>query len=244
MFYSSIYNYTEGWNMKNLKCFLKIAVFVGIGLLITAMGSRPTNGSPVDFFDVVKARRSVRQFKPDPVPQADLIKILEAAKLAPTAGNRQPWKFVVIQQPDNIALLEKETLQYRFSQIDRNEALSKEEKTSFKKRTELRQKSYFSAPVYIGIFTDSNAPNAHYNTHDGPIAAGYLCLAARALGYGTVYVTGTIPGSVFQKVAQIPDRYVPTCVILLGIPEAWPKMPDKKPLDELVIYEKFVPGKD
>lgn len=230
--------------MKSLKCFIKIAVFVGIGLLITAMGSQSISGSPVDFFDVVKERRSVRQFKPDPVPQADLIKILEAAKLAPTAGNRQPWKFVVIQQPENIALLEEKTLQYRLAQIDRNEDLSEEEKTSFKKRVGSRQKPYFSAPVYIGIFTDSNAPNAHYNTHDGPIAAGYLCLAARALGYGTVYVTGSIPGSVFQTVARMPDRYVPTCVILLGIPEAWPEMPDKKPLDELVIYEKFSPGRN
>ena len=229
--------------MKSRNFFIKIALLIGIGLVITAMDAQTILGSPADFFDVVKMRRSVRQFKPDPVPQADLIKILEAAKLAPTAGNRQPWRFLVIQQPENIALLEKETLQFRFAQIEGNKNLSEKEKTEYKKRVESRQKGYFSAPVYIGIFTDSEAPNAYYNTHDGPIAGGYLCLAARALGYGTVYVTGTIPGSVFQKVTGMPERYVPTCVILLGIPEEWPEMPDKKPLDELVIYEKFISEK-
>lgn len=230
--------------MKNRKLFLMIAFFVGIGLVITAIDTQTTFGSSVDFFDVVKMRRSVRQFKSDPVPQADLIKILEAAKLAPTAGNRQPWKFVVIQEPENIALLEEKTLQFRFNQIEGNENLSKKEKNEYKKRVESRQKGYFSAPVYIGVFTDSEARNAYYNTHDGPIAAGYLCLAARALGYGTVYVTGTIPGSVIQAVTRMPERYVPTCVILLGTPEEWPKMPNKKPLDELVIYEKFIPEKN
>lgn len=232
----------EGRKMKNRRGFLKTAIFVGIGLVITAIDCHSMSGTSMDFFEVVETRRSVRQYKPDPVPQSDLIKILEAAKLAPTAGNRQPWKFVVIQQPENIARLKEETFQFRLAKIERRKTLSEEEKAVYIKDLESKQIRYFSAPVYIGVFTDSEVQNAHYNSHVGPLAAGYICLAARALGYGTVYVTESIPGSVFQKVANVPERYVPTCVIPLGIPEAWPEKPYKKPLDELVIYEKFIPG--
>ncbi|UCD05576.1 MAG: nitroreductase family protein, partial [candidate division WOR-3 bacterium] len=49
------------------------------------------------FFDVIKNRRSIRKFRSDQIPKDHITKILEAASLAPTANNRQPWKFLVIQ---------------------------------------------------------------------------------------------------------------------------------------------------
>ncbi len=54
------------------------------------------------FFDVVKNRRSIRQFKSTPVPEKDLMKILDAARMAPTAGNQQPWKFLIVRNPKKI----------------------------------------------------------------------------------------------------------------------------------------------
>ena len=56
----------------------------------------------VDLFDLIKTRRSVRKFKPDPIPEEHVIQMLEAARLAPTAGNQQPWKFLVIRDPARI----------------------------------------------------------------------------------------------------------------------------------------------
>jgi nitroreductase len=54
-------------------------------------------------------------------------------------------------------------------------------------------------------------------SHDGPLAAGYLLLAARALGYGTVYVTDSIRGDFTRKVLNIPDRYNRVCITPVGI---------------------------
>ncbi|MCP8312307.1 MAG: nitroreductase family protein [Candidatus Methylarchaceae archaeon HK02M1] len=51
----------------------------------------------LDVFDAISERRSVRKFKDEPVPYDSLLKILEAARLAPSAGNRQPWMFMVIK---------------------------------------------------------------------------------------------------------------------------------------------------
>jgi nitroreductase len=63
-------------------------------------------------------------------------------------------------------------------------------------------------------------------------------LAARALGYGTVFITDAIPESVTNEVLQIPDHYTRVCITPLGIPVKWPATPEKKKL-EFIIKEKF-----
>ena len=54
-----------------------------------------------DFLGLVKTRKSVRRYKSEPVPDEVLEKILEAARQAPSAGNSQPWEFVVVKDPEN-----------------------------------------------------------------------------------------------------------------------------------------------
>ena len=64
-------------------------------------------------------------------------------------------------------------------------------------------------------------------------------LAARALGYGTVHITDSIPEEVTKAVLAIPDRYTRVCLTPVGVPESWPTSPTKKPLEELVAYESI-----
>ncbi len=54
----------------------------------------------MDFMDTVRKRRSIRRYKPDPIPDDVLSQILEAARLAPSSGHRQPWHFIVIKNPE------------------------------------------------------------------------------------------------------------------------------------------------
>jgi nitroreductase len=84
---------------------------------------------------------------------------------------------------------------------------------------------------------DNNSMYPDYNKWDGPLAAGYLMLAARALSYGTVFITDAIPESGTKEVLQIPDAYTRVCITPLGIPSEWPATPVKKKLDEFIIYE-------
>ena len=54
----------------------------------------------MNVIEAIKTRRSVRKYKPESLPESDLKTILEAAQLAPSAGNKQPWKFVVVRDTE------------------------------------------------------------------------------------------------------------------------------------------------
>ncbi len=54
----------------------------------------------MEFMDVIRTRRSIRRYKPDPVPDEVLNQILEAARLAPSGGHRQPWHFIVVKEEE------------------------------------------------------------------------------------------------------------------------------------------------
>ena len=59
----------------------------------------------MDVFNCIRTRRTVRDFKPDPVPDAIIHKILQAARWAPSSSNTQPWHFIVVKDRDTIAEL-------------------------------------------------------------------------------------------------------------------------------------------
>ncbi|MEM2996407.1 MAG: nitroreductase family protein, partial [Candidatus Bathyarchaeia archaeon] len=50
--------------------------------------------------EIIRKRRSIRKYKPSEIPKEHLMEILEAGRLAPSAGNRQPWKFIVVREPE------------------------------------------------------------------------------------------------------------------------------------------------
>ncbi len=68
------------------------------------------------FLDVLRARRSIRSFRSDPIPDAVIDQLLEAASLAPSACNRQPWRFVLVRDRDLLARM-GETVKARFDEI-------------------------------------------------------------------------------------------------------------------------------
>jgi len=51
----------------------------------------------MDFYEVVRTRRSIRSYRPDPIPEDALNRVLEAARIAPSGSNRQPWRFIVVK---------------------------------------------------------------------------------------------------------------------------------------------------
>ena len=186
-----------------------------------------------DFWKVVQNRRSVRNYRPDSIPEIDILKIIDAARMAPTSGNQQPWKFLVVRDRNTINRMKEACIQKSLDRLDKDQRQQNEGKIRN------RLGNYFSAPVYIVVLTDNNSMYPDYNHWDGPLAAGYLMLAARALGYGTVFITDAIPESVTKEVLRIPDVYTRICITPIGIPVEWPATPEKKELDELIIHERF-----
>jgi nitroreductase len=222
------------------RAFLKTSAFVGASLLLgnrAASATEPTATPPTDIWEVFKNRRSVRRFKPDAVPEADIRRIFDAARLAPTSGNQQPRKFLVVRDPAKIAALKAACVERALGPVDPNEPLSDGQKKQRETRVRSAFDGYLSAPVYIVVLTDNQSTYPDYNHWDGPLAAGYLMLAARALGYGTVFITDSVPDEITKKVLNIPDRYTRVCFTPLGVPLEWPLSPKKKPLEDFIAYE-------
>jgi nitroreductase len=95
----------------------------------------------------------------------------------------------------------------------------------------------------VVILVDRQSAYPDYNRFDGPMAAANLFLAARALGYGTVFYTDTISADVARKVLGIPERYEQVCITPIGVPSEWPKAPAKKELSEFIVYDSFSENK-
>jgi nitroreductase len=224
---------------KSLK--IGASIVAGMAVVPRMLASENTSeGQSTDsFWEVMKNRRSVRNFKPDPVPEDHLLKIIDAARLAPCAGNEQPWKFIIVQDRKIIEALKNECAQKIEADLKANMNLSGEAlKQELQKRIDLRLTGRFSAPAYIVVLVDRQRKWPDYNQHDGPLAAGYLLLAARALGYGTVYMTDSISVEATKKVLHIPDRYSRVCITPVGVPVEWPTK-DKKALDEFIVKDSF-----
>ncbi len=95
-----------------------------------------------------------------------------------------------------------------------------------------------SAPVYVAVLVDRQAPYPADIATDGALAAGTLMIAARALGYGTGFFT-FLPEERLRRVLGLPERYQLICLTPIGVPVAWPARPAKRDLRELVVYEAF-----
>jgi nitroreductase len=190
-------------------------------------------------FDIFSARRSVRQFKSIPIPQEHILKIMDIARLAPTSGNQQPWKFLVVQDRTKLSQLQAASISFILQKYLERKTLDAKETAKIKGDLTRNLEGYLAAPVFVVILTDSNSKYPDYNVKDGSLAAGYMMIAARALGYGSVFCTDSFPFDVIRDVFKIPARYEIICSIPIGIPESWPPKPPKKSLDEMVVFEKF-----
>jgi len=229
---------------QNRRNFLKNTILIGTG---TALAQIPgagnerqgTDQEDLSIFEVIHKRRSVRSYTSTPVPEEHITKILDAARMAPTAGNQQPWKFLVVRDRNKIDELMGACILASVNAYKDRQNPSAEELEKYEAKIKSYLQNIFKAPVFIVVLVDMQSKWPSYNQFDGPLAAGYLMLAARALGYGTVFFTDTIPDQVTKQVFGIPDRYRRICITPVGVPEEWPETPAKKKLEELVIYESF-----
>jgi len=212
---------------------LPVRVSAQGGVLIATRETREkVAAQQSNIWDVFRDRRSVRRFKSDAVPEADILRIIDAARLAPTSGNQQPWKFLIIRDKDKITQMKDACIKRSLDRLDGDQKRQAEE------RIRSRMNDYFSAPVYIVVLTDNTSMYPDYNHRDGPLAAGYLMLAARALGYGTVFITDAIPNDVTKEVLSIPDKYTRVCITPLGVPVESPASPAGKKLEEFILSNR------
>ena len=169
----------------------------------------------MEFSELIRTRYSVRAYKPDPVEDEKLHQILEAARLAPTAANRQPFRILVIHTEGRQAEL----------------------------RRIYRRGWFVEAPIILcacGV-PDENwvrMDGKNYNDVDVTIAMDHLILAAANLGLGTCWVAAFDPGAA-REVLNLPEGIEPVAFTPLGYPADSPGEKKRKSLDELVRYETW-----
>jgi nitroreductase len=169
----------------------------------------------MEYWEVISKRYSVRAYKRDPVEEDKLQRVLEAARLAPTAANRQPFQLVVIHTEGREAELQR-----------------------------IYHRGWFTdAPLILcacaipaeGWVRMDGKP---YTDVDVAIAMDHLILAATTLGLGTCWIAAFDPKAA-REVLGLPDGVEPVVFTPLGYPADRPGAKKRKPLSELVRYERW-----
>jgi nitroreductase len=188
-------------------------------------------------FETIRTRRTVREFDGSPVPEEHITKILDMARYAPTAGNVQPWKFVVMQNPKSLATLSDSLKGWWIAKVKTRQFEEEKEKEYIEGGKEQIDK-IMTAPIYVLVFVDTTV-YPEYALYDGCLAVENLMIAARALGYGTGFFTTFFPEKNVCALVKAPQNYRFICATPIGRPSKWPSMPEKKPLEEFILQERF-----
>lgn len=183
----------------------------------------------MDFFQTIYQRRSIRKYASDPIPDDHLTQMLEAARLAPSAGNYQPWKFVVVRDPKTIKQLARAARNQNFLKKAAAIIVAFADANVYLPPLSAREPGLLMIPPCFEI--------------DVMIAIEHLILAATALGYGSCWV-GAFNESEVKKVVSIPDRMKIVALVSLGVAAENPTPPSRKPLSQIVFHEKYTTIED
>jgi len=172
----------------------------------------------LEVFEAIKMRRSARSYLKTPVPDKLIKKILEAARLAPSAANIQPWHFILVKNPNKRKELAKAC---RFGKF-------------------LAE----SPVVIVGIGNKKASPKWH--AIDTAIAMEHMVLTATAEGLGTCWV-GSFNEKRIRELLEIPRDYNVVALLAIGYPREKPDYSAKilhfirkrKKLEEIVSVERY-----
>ena len=177
------------------------------------------------FLELVQSRQSDRAYLDTPVEREKIERILEAVHLAPSACNAQPWKFIVVTNPEK---------RMQVAEATSNKVLSM---------------NHFSrhAPVQVVVLEESAnftsnlggwISKKHYPHIDLGIAAAHISLAAADEGLGSCII-GWCDEKKVQKTLDIPKNKRVMLIILLGYSSQPLREKKRKPMQEIVSWEKY-----
>jgi len=165
-----------------------------------------------DYLKFLTTRRSIRKYRKDPVTLDQLIKVIDAARFAPSARNSQPWEFVIV-----VDLKTKHDLASIYPW----------------------RQALHDAPAGIVVLCDETASPTFYML-DCANAVTYLMLAAHALGLGTVWLgIGEREKPIVQEIVRAPKHKIPIAIVAIGWPDESPKPRPRKPVEDIVHINKY-----
>ncbi len=197
----------------------------------------------MDLFEAINTQRAMRRLKPDPVPDELVWKVLEAAIRAPSGGNRQPWNFIVVRDPET----KKKVAEYYLDSWNKSYGLIKQAAMA----SPATARTFASAehlanhlaevPVLI-IATVNLAGVAPVSPPGASIypAVQNLMLAARALGLGTALTTlHRAYEAEVKQLLGIPDGVETMALIPLGWPRGTFGPGGRLPVEKVTYWDKW-----
>ena len=161
----------------------------------------------MEVLEAIRTRRSIRKYRPEPVPEEKLEQILDAGRWAPMAHYSQSWKFIVLRDRDVLSRL-AQMLPYG--------------------------KFLPQAPLSIAVVVDPEVTN--HPLEDGSLAAGNMFLAAHALGLGGCWVDPTSVEAEVKQMLNIPPGNKLICLIPVGYADEAP-VRGRKELKDIVYND-------
>ncbi len=177
----------------------------------------------MNMLEHIKARRTIRKFKPDPIPQAVINEIFEAAMWAPSHGNSQPWDFVVVGPKARAQLL-------KMLQTKADEMLADPNLPPPKRQgLEALRDNFGGAPYMVAVL--SRPGSEPIEKLEGPLSAATavqnMCLAAWDRGIGSIWLSvGAAPPS--RQILEVPEGASVVALLAFGSPAAVPPAPPRE----------------
>lgn len=205
----------------------------------------------MEFLDVITDRRSIRRFKPDEVPDEMIRELLSAACIAPSGGNCQPWRFVVIKSLSCKEQLAEVVPQPFVTQapliiavcVDRCSMTVEYRKERVQEL--FNNRSFFAPPTgaFDTAFYINKRPNGpeidqSYLNFNAAIAIDHLTLRAVDLGLGTCWVM-QFDNKKVKEILLLDDRYDPIVLLPIGFPAQSPKQRPRLSLKDILIKEFY-----
>lgn len=205
------------------------------------------------FLQLVKKRRSIRRFKPDPIPDEYIDKIVEAARWAPSGANSQPWEFVVVKDrptKDRIVDIFKEAGMISFKI---GQTRPPEERHPADNAGPPDHPGFQDAPVFIIAFGDTRVdatfPFSTYlqnadKTHVSGMASAilYMHLAATSLGLASQWVSATaqtMAQALIKNLLGVPHEYVLYDMMAVGYAAQEPAPRSVRTKEEITHYNRY-----
>ena len=177
--------------------------------------------------EAIQHRRSVRKFQAQPIEDDKLNGILEAARLAPSGNNRQPWFFIVIKD---------ERVKQEVAQATNNQSWIASAPVVIVAVADMCARSQ----DYAGMFVDEETSGFDLKRviRDTSIAISHILLEVDNQGLGACWC-GAFTQEGIRPVLGIPEEKFVLAVIPVGYPAEEPKAKPRKTLEEIVKYERW-----
>jgi F420 biosynthesis protein FbiB-like protein len=194
--------------------------------------------------DLIRTRRSIRRFLPKAVPEEQVLQVLELATWAPSAHNRQPWRFVVLATNNmRVQFVAAMSILFRQDLATEGTPELEIERTVNKARERI-----INAPVAILLCLDTSQCDTHtvqrrqgaeilMGVQGVAMAGSTMLLAAHALGLGGVWMCAPLfAPEIVKSALDLPPEWEPQGLILLGYPAVYPPPRTRRTVDEVTRF--------